>query len=91
MNALADLVISTQDVLVGPDGDEHYVLFVNQTEYGNARCLRFRQQAHRTHPTPFRPGSTTPGVRSPTLLVQVYARRSRHGSGPPLPSAAFPH
>jgi hypothetical protein len=43
MNALADLVISTQVVLVGPNGDEHYVLFVNQTEYGNARCLRFRQ------------------------------------------------
>ena len=25
------------------------------------------------------------------LLVQAYARRSRHGAGPPLPSAALPH
>ena len=29
--------ITTQDDLPGPDGDEPYVLFVNQTEYGNAR------------------------------------------------------
>jgi len=32
--------ITTQDDLPGPDGDEPYVLFVNQTEYGNARFLR---------------------------------------------------
>ena len=32
--------ITTQDELPGPDGDEPYVLFVNQTEYGNARFLR---------------------------------------------------
>ena len=32
--------ITTQDSLPGPDGDEPYVLFVNQTEYGNARFLR---------------------------------------------------
>jgi len=29
--------ITTQDELPGPDGDEPYVLFVNQTEYGNRR------------------------------------------------------
>ncbi len=32
--------ITTQDELPGPDGDEPYVLFVNQTEYGNRRFLR---------------------------------------------------
>ena len=32
--------ITTQDDLPGPDGDEPYVMFVNQTEYGNARFLR---------------------------------------------------
>ena len=29
--------LNAQDDLPGPDGDEPYVLFVNQTEYGNAR------------------------------------------------------
>ena len=32
--------ITTQDELPGPDGDEPYVLFVNETEYGNTRFLR---------------------------------------------------
>ena len=31
--------IATQDDLPAPDGDEPYVLFVNQAEYGNARFL----------------------------------------------------
>jgi hypothetical protein len=35
-----DIRITTQDDLPGPDGDEPYTLFVNQTEYGNARFLR---------------------------------------------------
>ena len=38
-----DLVITTQDDLGGSDGDEPYTLFVNQTDYGISRCLRFRQ------------------------------------------------
>ncbi|WP_255013924.1 hypothetical protein [Cyanobium sp. BA20m-p-22] len=38
--AVKDIRISTQDDLPGPDGDEPYTLFVNQTEYGNARFLR---------------------------------------------------
>jgi hypothetical protein len=37
---MADIRIATQDDLPGPDGDEPYVLFVNQTDYGNARFLR---------------------------------------------------
>jgi len=37
---MAGFTITTQDDLPGPDGDEPYVLFVNQTEYGNARFLR---------------------------------------------------
>jgi hypothetical protein len=37
---MADIRITTQDDLPGPDGDEPYTLFVNQTEYGNARFLR---------------------------------------------------
>ncbi len=32
--------ITTQDDLAGQDGDEPYVLFVNETEYGNRRFLR---------------------------------------------------
>ena len=32
--------ITTQDDLPGPDGNEPYVLFVNETEYGNRRFLR---------------------------------------------------
>ena len=35
--AVKDIRITTQDDLPGPDGDEPYTLFVNQTEYGNAR------------------------------------------------------
>jgi hypothetical protein len=31
--------ITTQDDLPGPDGDEPYVLFLNETEYGNRRFL----------------------------------------------------
>ncbi len=37
---MADIRITTQDDLPGPDGDEPYTLFVNQTEYSNARFLR---------------------------------------------------
>ena len=36
---MAGITITTQNDLPGPDGDEPYVLFVNQTEYGNARFL----------------------------------------------------
>ena len=39
-SAVSQFHITTQDELPGPDGDEPYVLFVNQTEYGNARFLR---------------------------------------------------
>ena len=39
-SAVKDIRITTQDDLPGPDGDEPYTLFVNQTEYGNARFLR---------------------------------------------------
>ncbi len=38
--ALPGFHITTQDDLPGPDWDEPYTLFVNQTEYGNARFLR---------------------------------------------------
>ena len=38
--AVKDIRITTQDELPGPDGDEPYDTFVNQTEYGNARFLR---------------------------------------------------
>jgi hypothetical protein len=37
---MAGITITTQDSLLGPDGHEPYVLFVNQTEYGNGRFLR---------------------------------------------------
>lgn len=37
---MAGFTITTQDSLLGPEGDEPYVLFVNQTEYGNGRFLR---------------------------------------------------
>jgi hypothetical protein len=31
---MAGIMITTQNDLPGPDGDELYVLFVNQTDYG---------------------------------------------------------
>jgi len=37
---MADLLITTQDNLPGPDGEAAYVLFVNETTYGNSRFLR---------------------------------------------------
>ncbi len=37
---MAGITITTQDDIPGPDGDEPYVLFLNQTEYGNRRFLR---------------------------------------------------
>jgi hypothetical protein len=54
---MADICITIQDDLPGPDGDEPYVLFVNQTEYGNAR-YRFaglRLPAHQRALGPARP------------------------------------
>jgi hypothetical protein len=47
MKWMDDLVITTRDDLGGSDGGAPYTLLVNQTEYVNARCLRFRQSAHR--------------------------------------------
>ena len=38
--AVKNIQITTQDDLPGPDGDEPYALFVNQTEYGNGHFLR---------------------------------------------------
>jgi hypothetical protein len=40
LNIMADLIITTQDELPGPDGEAPYVLFVNETDYGNTRFLR---------------------------------------------------
>lgn len=37
---MADLNITTQDELPGPDGEAPYVFFVNETDYGNTRFLR---------------------------------------------------
>ena len=37
---MADLIITNQDELPGPDGEAPYVLFVNETTYGNTRFLR---------------------------------------------------
>ena len=37
---MAGITITSQDDLPGADGDQPYTLFVNQTEYGNARFLR---------------------------------------------------
>jgi hypothetical protein len=36
-HGMTGIHIATHDELLGPDGDEPYMLFVNQTEYGNAR------------------------------------------------------
>lgn len=36
---MADLIITSQDELPGPDGDAPYMLFVNKTNYGTpASC-----------------------------------------------------
>jgi hypothetical protein len=37
---MADITITTQDELPGPEGDGPYVMFVNQTQYGIGRFLR---------------------------------------------------
>ncbi len=37
---MADLIITSQDELPGPDGEAPYVLFVNETDFGNTRFLR---------------------------------------------------
>ncbi len=37
---VADLIITSQDELPGPDGEAPYVLFVNETDYGNTLFLR---------------------------------------------------
>jgi hypothetical protein len=37
---MADLIITTQDELPGPDGEAPCVLFVNKTNDGNTRFLR---------------------------------------------------
>ena len=37
---MADLLITTQDELPGPDGEAPYLLFVDETNYGNTRFLR---------------------------------------------------
>jgi len=39
MTGMADLLITTQDDLVGSGGDKHYKLPINRTNYGNARFL----------------------------------------------------
>lgn len=36
---MADITITTQDDLPGPEGDGTYVMFVYQTEYGIGRFL----------------------------------------------------
>ena len=37
---VTDLIITSQDELPGPDDESPYVLFVNETDYGNTRFLR---------------------------------------------------
>jgi hypothetical protein len=37
---MAGITITTENDLPGPEGDEPYLLFMKQTEYGNARFLR---------------------------------------------------
>jgi len=37
---MADLTITTQDYLPGPESDGPYVMFVNQTKYGIGKFLR---------------------------------------------------
>jgi hypothetical protein len=44
---MAGITITTQDDLPGPDGDQPYTLFVNQTEYGSAPLLRTKVLAVR--------------------------------------------
>jgi hypothetical protein len=40
LNIIADLIITSQDELPGPDGEAPHVLFVNETNDGNTRFLR---------------------------------------------------
>jgi hypothetical protein len=72
--------ITTQDDLPGPDGDEPYVLFVNQTEYGNAR-YRFAGLRLPAHQRPLGPARTQE-VHGPALPArgQAPCRCCRSGS-----------
>jgi hypothetical protein len=48
--AMVGITITTQVDLPGADGDQPYTLFVNQTEYGNARFLRTNVLSARPDP-----------------------------------------
>ena len=81
---MADICITAQDDLPGPDGDEPYVLFVNQTEYGNAR-YRFaglRLPAHQRAFGPARPQevhgpAVQAGGQAPCRCRRAGSRTSR--------------
>ena len=51
---MVGITITTQDDLPGADGDQPYTLFVNQTEYGNAR-YRFAGLRLAAHQRALRP------------------------------------
>jgi hypothetical protein len=51
--AVSQFHITTQDDLPGPDGDEPYVMFVNQTEYGIGKFLGTNVFSARPDPKSF--------------------------------------
>ena len=95
---MAGITITTQDDLPGADGDQPYTLFVNQTEYGNAR-YRFAGLRLPGHQRPFSPARPQE-VHRPALqsrrqaahrCERLWGRRGAgvHG-GPRTQSAADP-
>ena len=76
---MAGITITTQDDLPGPDGDEPFVLFVNQTEYGNGR-YRFAGLRLPAHQRPLRRAGAQE-VQRPALPAGAQAPPGTRGRG----------
>jgi hypothetical protein len=89
---MAGFTITTQDSLLGPDGDEPYVLFVNQTEYGNGR-YRFaglRLPAHQCALGSARPQEVQRPALSAADQAPPGARGRGAGAGAGVPGGPGP-
>jgi len=71
---MAGFTITTQDDLPGPDGDEPYVLFLNQTEYGNARFLRTNVLSARPDLKKYTALRRSSGIRNPRKTEAIRLR-----------------
>ena len=73
-HGISGIHIATNDELSGPDGDEPYVLVVNQTEYGNtsfrrANILSARPDLKKYTALRFRHGACQDVKRNPDVIA----------------------